>query len=418
MIKIKPELVNFIRPSEHSTYSPSAADRWIYCPASINLTKEIPEEPAGSYAEEGTMAHTVAEETFRTLTLGLDLSEKTLAEARAFSSYEDMIEGGEIYAKEVLQWLNHPSIGKVIWFGLERGVPIFPELGCFGTGDCLIIGELGCVVIDYKFGKKKVDSDSMQLRAYAAGIVKYLENVPKDYGIFSVVVQPRVNFSSEIFQYTLEEILNFTETIYNSIVASYSAVTPNRNGPNGSTKHCFWCPASRTKDPRYKCPAIKAETTAVMDNNFRGFLRDVSKPIESFSQKNEERDRALVSLISLAPIVVQAAKRAEEELMFRISEGQVIPGIELASQEGKSQWALPEAIIWEKLNAKYPDKASKFTEVIPAKTKLKTLTELRKILGKDSLNELTVKKLSKVLKPTDQAIERMREAFLTYGEDE
>lgn len=104
--------------------------------------------------------------------------------------------------------------------------------------------------------------------------------------------------------------------------------------------------------------------------------------------------------------------------MFRISEGQVIPGIELASQEGKSQWALPEAIIWEKLNAKYPDKASKFTEVIPAKTKLKTLTELRKILGKDSLNELTVKKLSKVLKPTDQAIERMREAFLTYGEDE
>lgn len=69
--------------------------------------------------------------TFRTLTLGLDLSEKTLAEARAFSSYEDMIEGGEIYAKEVLQWLNHPSIGKVIWFGLERGIPIFPELGCF-----------------------------------------------------------------------------------------------------------------------------------------------------------------------------------------------------------------------------------------------------------------------------------------------
>ena len=43
---------------------------------------------------------------------------------------------------------------------------------------------------------------------------------------------------------------------------------------------------------------------------------------------------------------------------------------------------------------------------------------MRKILGKDSLNELTVKKLSKVLKPTDQAIERMREAFLTYGEDE
>ncbi|RPJ72989.1 MAG: DUF2800 domain-containing protein [Alphaproteobacteria bacterium] len=59
-IKIHPSLLNFIRPSDHSTFSPSSMDRIITCPYSVEPSKSIP-NVSSSYAEEGTMAHSVCE---------------------------------------------------------------------------------------------------------------------------------------------------------------------------------------------------------------------------------------------------------------------------------------------------------------------------------------------------------------------
>ena len=44
----------------HALLSPSAAERWINCPASVFLNKDIPDE-GSVYADEGTAAHTVME---------------------------------------------------------------------------------------------------------------------------------------------------------------------------------------------------------------------------------------------------------------------------------------------------------------------------------------------------------------------
>ena len=43
----------------HAVLSPSSADRWMTCTASVAATAEIPDTPS-SFADEGTLAHELA----------------------------------------------------------------------------------------------------------------------------------------------------------------------------------------------------------------------------------------------------------------------------------------------------------------------------------------------------------------------
>ena len=47
-------------PRAHAVLSPSAAARWLKCPASVAMTASMPEETS-PYALEGSIAHAVAE---------------------------------------------------------------------------------------------------------------------------------------------------------------------------------------------------------------------------------------------------------------------------------------------------------------------------------------------------------------------
>ena len=44
----------------HALLSPSSSHRWLKCPASVALSKDMPDETS-EYAEEGTKAHRLAE---------------------------------------------------------------------------------------------------------------------------------------------------------------------------------------------------------------------------------------------------------------------------------------------------------------------------------------------------------------------
>ncbi len=50
--------------SNHARLSPSAASRWLACPASVNMTAEL-EDTTSAAAAEGTLAHTVVENRIR-----------------------------------------------------------------------------------------------------------------------------------------------------------------------------------------------------------------------------------------------------------------------------------------------------------------------------------------------------------------
>lgn len=44
----------------HALLSPSASHRWLECPPSVRLT-ELMEDKPSAYADEGTLAHSIAE---------------------------------------------------------------------------------------------------------------------------------------------------------------------------------------------------------------------------------------------------------------------------------------------------------------------------------------------------------------------
>ncbi|MRT52349.1 DUF2800 domain-containing protein, partial [Xylella fastidiosa subsp. multiplex] len=51
--------------SQHAMLSPSSAHRWLHCPASVPLTRTCKDE-SSPFADEGTVAHTVAADVLRT----------------------------------------------------------------------------------------------------------------------------------------------------------------------------------------------------------------------------------------------------------------------------------------------------------------------------------------------------------------
>ena len=48
-------------PSKHAKLPPSSAERWINCPGSVALAEQLPPPGSSPYADEGTLAHAVAE---------------------------------------------------------------------------------------------------------------------------------------------------------------------------------------------------------------------------------------------------------------------------------------------------------------------------------------------------------------------
>lgn len=409
-LQINPILQNFVRPSEHSLYSPSAAERWIGgCAYSIQATKDIPSE-SSSYSEEGTVAHAMCEAVFRKEFLGLDIPVELSMQLLQYG--EEMYEHALNYVNVISYWLNNKdAVGEVLWYGLEKGVPVFPEKGCFGTADCLIVGTKASVVIDFKYGcGKSVSADTPQLKVYAAGIIRHLINIPHDYKVHAVVYQPRIDPAPREMAYDVATLNQFLGTIWNAILESER---PDLSPVEG--RHCFWCPANRTKDITKKCPVIKEKPLKLAQENFAKFLADMSAPVETLTAPNPARDEAIIKLMTLYPLIKEVVENAQEEFMMRLGEGENIPGVRIIEEVGRREInAEDETKAAELIKTHFPQVDP--MKIIPAKAKLKTLTELEKELGKNKLDPLCIRKVKKKIDVIDEKAQSILGEMAAYAE--
>lgn len=411
-MKIHSNLLNFIRPSEHSTFSPSSMGRIIACPFSVKASEKIPQETS-VYAEEGTLCHSVCEAQFQydyymmpfTPKLNMDLMAWEADHPGATAEMQDC---ANIYVNAISAWLKSEElIGKVLFYGLERGIPIFPEDGCFGTADCLIVGEKGCAVIDYKHGKGQVvKADSMQLRTYAAGVARHLIDVPEDYQYHSVIVQPRTTSIPSVASYNHAQMIEHLNIIQQAIQISHQ-----KDLYPVESKECFWCPARRTKDMTLKCQAIKNKAVQMANEDFGKFLSDMSAPIKKFGDPNDKRDTAIIKIISLLPLMQKIASEGEEEFMSRLEKGEIIPGLQVIKKESNRKWIHNNSDEMEKaIKQMFPK-----VEAVKTVTSLKTITEIEKIVGKGKADKLTMKTLSNKLKIQDKTIQEVLGEMAAYG---
>lgn len=186
--------------AKHALLSASGAHRWLLCTPSAQLEQKFPASTS-AYAEEGTVAHALAELTTRYFLGELDevaYENQIKSEFEPNSYYNaEMRECAVAYAKFVTGRLAEakktcPDAMIILETRLDfsKYVP-----GGFGTGDCVIIAEPILDVIDFKYGKgHRVEAeDNPQMQLYGLGALEQFGDLYEIKTVRMTIFQPRLS---------------------------------------------------------------------------------------------------------------------------------------------------------------------------------------------------------------------------------
>ncbi len=219
---------------KHARLSPSKADMWMECTASIGLIEKInPPNKTTPAADEGTAAHELLEMAVKkkrhpSKFIGTTFNKvwkvtDEMADAVAVL-YDYVIElelnGWKIYSEI---HLDHISC-------TEEG----------GTVDILAIKGNRIIVIDYKHGRGvRVSSKrNKQMMLYTIGAIEYFKLKPKTIDI--IIAQPRISRELEPWTLTYDELMEFAA----EATAARKAINAGKVSFNPGKKQCMWCPVN------------------------------------------------------------------------------------------------------------------------------------------------------------------------------
>jgi hypothetical protein len=241
----------------HALLSASASHRWLTCTPSVRLGEQF-EETTSDFAEEGTLAHEIAELKLRKHFVE-PMSQKTfntrLNKMKKHPLYqEEMLKHTDTYL-EYLQGITL-SLSSTPYVAVEKRInysTYAPE--GFGTGDCIVIGGDTMYVTDFKYGKGVPVSaeDNPQMKLYALGAYQeycFLYSIQK---IHLAIIQPRLNSVSE-HTLTLDELLVWGDEIKPIAQKAFAG-----EGDFVPGEHCKFCRAKAT------CRARAEEFSALAD---------------------------------------------------------------------------------------------------------------------------------------------------------
>lgn len=237
--------------SLHASLSPSAAGRWIQCPASVQMAANFPNTSSAA-AEEGTHAHELGElqaarhfglvDSQEWMERFADWQRRGAAAGWDLDEMQGHITGYLALLTEALA--KHENSILLLEQRLETGIE-----GCWGTGDAVIVSPYHVEVIDLKYGQGVPVSavQNPQLRLYGLGaLVNYADLLGSPEEVITTIYQPRVGgTSSETL--TPEQLLEWRDEVV--APAAAEAREPGaRFGP--SSEACRWCPASGSCRPQ------------------------------------------------------------------------------------------------------------------------------------------------------------------------
>lgn len=232
-----------IEKRAHAILSASSASIWLNCTPAPRLAATF-ESKSSSYADEGRLAHKLAE-----LKSQLVLEKIT---PTAYKKSKALLAKDELYSEEMLGYINgyvDYIIERVNAAGEGAAVLLEQRLNYskwvqsgFGTGDVVIVSLLHryVEVIDLKYGKGvPVDAaGNAQLRLYGLGAYYNWSALYDVAHITMTIVQPRLDsISSETL--AVEELLDWAEMV----VKPRAAAAWLGQGDYVPGKHCKFCGA-------------------------------------------------------------------------------------------------------------------------------------------------------------------------------
>ena len=294
--------------AQHSTIvGGSTAKRVINCPGSVALVQQVPPKPSSSYADEGTLLHTVIatlletdkspRDFLGTMHNGVELTQDRLENKLlpALAALDQIDPNGEMeYAVE-----------QVVGFG-----DVLP--GVFGSAD--LVGRIGDrgILLDWKFGDGvAVEAvENPQALFYTAAALRTESTRWAFEGcteIEVIIVQPPL---VKRWVTTPDRVRRFEAEL---ILAVRRALQPD--APLASGEHCRWCAAKAI------CPVVSGAVERARRENIKAV--------------NVDRLTEALASIDLLESWIRDAREMATELL---AAGVEVPGWKLVPKRATRQW--------------------------------------------------------------------------------
>ena len=249
----------------HAMLSPSSAARWIPCPGSVALSRDIP-GTSSSFADEGTAAHELAakcliDDSSTQDCIGLVIP----VNGTDYTVDADMADYVGGYVKRIRDLVE--SLGGELLVEQRLDISgITGEEDAGGTSDAVILLDDEIIIVDLKYGQGvQVDAeDNPQLGIYALAAIDKYDILGTVERVRMIIDQPRKHHYSEAVM-TAEELQAFKATVQEAAMRCDAALRFYDNYKelhdkylNPGEKQCKFCPAKAT------CPKLRdAVTTEV-----------------------------------------------------------------------------------------------------------------------------------------------------------
>jgi regulator of sigma D len=316
----------------HAKLSASGSAKWLNCPGSVNAESVYPKS-SSSYADEGTLAHEIADLCLKNRKDAVFYLGKTLKELNIKISSikqehkidDEMVQNVQEYVDYVLSFETTDSI-----LFTEEKVDfsnVVPE--GFGTCDSAILvpHKRRLHIFDLKYGKGvPVDAfENTQGQMYAIGFYNQIGFLDDFDDISIHICQPRINNFSE-WEISVKDLIKFSKWVAER---AELALTPNAPRVPGE-KQCQWCLA------KGDCKALLRFTEDIIGQQF-----DNLDEVENQSLTNDNKKTILDNKDLIIDFLSSVEKSVYEELL----KGTEFKGYKLV--EGRSNRAFAEKLTYE-----------------------------------------------------------------------
>ena len=291
----------------HAKLSASGAHRWMACPGSVNAEEGMPDRTS-PFAEEGTLAHDIAE---RALLSELNCDEicdpqhiEMAGPLQVYVDYVRAIPGRYAFVEARVSF--------------EDWVP-----GGFGTADSVIIDEETSTlhITDLKFGKGvRVDAENNpQGMLYALGAYSAFGFLHEIERVRISIIQPRIDNISE-WEVSIQDLLKWGE-----VARAAAEATQSQNAERiPGEKQCRFCKAKAT------CPALYTLTE-------QSLLMDFEQHEEP-TPPNKLTDEQVSLALKSRPVIEAWLSALDTHVKLRLSEGVEFPGWKLVEGRSNRVW--------------------------------------------------------------------------------
>lgn len=333
--------------TSHALISPSGAERWFNCPASLWLSKDEPDQ-SSEYAKEGTTAHALAEYCFKfnkkadsllgmkTVVNDIDVNEEM---AEAVQSYVDTVNGikssmSEVLVFDVEQKLDFSELLDISTNINTMNTDYKPEKS-FGTADVVLLGDGELQVHDLKYGKgvRVSAENNKQLLIYALAAYYYYSLGCEINKISVHIHQPRLNHYSD-FTVTPDELFEFGKQLKEKAGIAYNIYL---NGPQSDTDFCAGESQCRFCKAAGKCETLANQVAQTIEADFENLDDNIVERVDKLE------NGALANKFKSIGLIKSWITAVETKVQSELQHGNPVPGFKLViGRQGNRAWVSEE----------------------------------------------------------------------------